>query len=142
MTSSLPANHGSRDLDRSFPSSLSPTSSPSPSLSFDADNKITDAPLLSRDLSSNNGHGTAKHKPRRRAAAAGKLSKAKRQQSFSRDIGHAASETYLLTRLTFTLLRYLGYLSLLNLYKGIMICVHFTIFLLLLDFTVDVPFLI
>ncbi|XP_021604789.1 probable isoprenylcysteine alpha-carbonyl methylesterase ICMEL2 isoform X2 [Manihot esculenta] len=108
MTSSLPANHGSRDLDRSFPSSLSPTSSPSPSLSFDADNKITDAPLLSRDLSSNNGHGTAKHKPRRRAAAAGKLSKPKRQQSFSRDIGHAASETYLLTRLTFTLLRYLG----------------------------------
>ncbi|XP_021888005.1 isoprenylcysteine alpha-carbonyl methylesterase ICME [Carica papaya] len=31
-----------------------------------------------------------------------------RQQSFSRDIGHAAAETFLLTRLTFKLLRYLG----------------------------------
>ncbi|KAM0022485.1 putative alpha/beta hydrolase-3 [Helianthus debilis subsp. tardiflorus] len=31
-----------------------------------------------------------------------------RSQSFSRDIGHAASETYLMSRLAFTLLRYLG----------------------------------
>nr|GEW93848.1 probable isoprenylcysteine alpha-carbonyl methylesterase ICMEL2 [Tanacetum cinerariifolium] len=31
-----------------------------------------------------------------------------RSQSFSRDIGHAASETYLITRLAFTLLNYLG----------------------------------
>ncbi|XP_071705694.1 probable isoprenylcysteine alpha-carbonyl methylesterase ICMEL2 isoform X1 [Rutidosis leptorrhynchoides] len=31
-----------------------------------------------------------------------------RSQSLSRDIGHAASETYLITRLTFILLRYLG----------------------------------
>ncbi|KAL8266256.1 hypothetical protein R6Q59_003600 [Mikania micrantha] len=31
-----------------------------------------------------------------------------RSQSFSREIGHAASETYLITRLAFTLLRYLG----------------------------------
>lgn len=31
-----------------------------------------------------------------------------RQSSFSRDFGHAAAETYLITRLTFTLLRYLG----------------------------------
>ncbi|XVE77442.1 hypothetical protein DITRI_Ditri13aG0063000 [Diplodiscus trichospermus] len=30
------------------------------------------------------------------------------QHSFSREIGHAAAETYLVTRLTFTLLRYLG----------------------------------
>ncbi|GFY84822.1 prenylcysteine methylesterase [Actinidia rufa] len=30
------------------------------------------------------------------------------QRSFSRDIGHAASETYLVTRLTIKLLRYLG----------------------------------
>ncbi|KAG6396174.1 hypothetical protein SASPL_142316 [Salvia splendens] len=32
-----------------------------------------------------------------------------RQQSFSREIGHAAAETYLLTRLSFKLLSYLGY---------------------------------
>ncbi|KAK4487696.1 hypothetical protein RD792_005644 [Penstemon davidsonii] len=31
-----------------------------------------------------------------------------RQQSFSREIGHAAAETYLLTHLSFKLLRYLG----------------------------------
>ncbi|KAI7744171.1 hypothetical protein M8C21_020789 [Ambrosia artemisiifolia] len=31
-----------------------------------------------------------------------------RSQSFSRDIGHAASETYLMSSLAFTLLRYLG----------------------------------
>lgn len=34
-----------------------------------------------------------------------------RQQSFGRDIGHAAAETYLITGLSFKLLRYLGYLS-------------------------------
>ena len=32
-----------------------------------------------------------------------------RQPSFGRDIGHAAKETYLVTRLSFKLLRYLGY---------------------------------
>lgn len=32
-----------------------------------------------------------------------------RQQSFGRDIGHAAAETYLITRLSFNLLGYLGY---------------------------------
>lgn len=32
-----------------------------------------------------------------------------RQQSFGREIGHAAAETYLLTRLSFRLLSYLGY---------------------------------
>lgn len=32
-----------------------------------------------------------------------------RQQSFGREIGHAAAETYLVTRLTFNLLGYLGY---------------------------------
>lgn len=34
-----------------------------------------------------------------------------RQQSFGREIGHAAAETYLLTRLSFKLLSYLGYHS-------------------------------
>lgn len=32
-----------------------------------------------------------------------------RRQSFGRDLGHAAAETYLVTRLSFKLLRYLGY---------------------------------
>ncbi|KAK3013056.1 hypothetical protein RJ639_009656, partial [Escallonia herrerae] len=32
----------------------------------------------------------------------------RRQQSFKRDFGHAAAETYLITRLTFKLLSYLG----------------------------------
>lgn len=32
----------------------------------------------------------------------------RRQSSFRDDVGHAASETYLVTRLTFTLLQYLG----------------------------------
>lgn len=32
-----------------------------------------------------------------------------RQQSFGREIGHAAAETYLITGLSFKLLRYLGY---------------------------------
>ncbi|KAF7029924.1 hypothetical protein CFC21_041561 [Triticum aestivum] len=32
----------------------------------------------------------------------------RRQSSFRHDVGHAASETYLVTRLTFTLLQYLG----------------------------------
>ncbi|KAF0903896.1 hypothetical protein E2562_029979 [Oryza meyeriana var. granulata] len=32
----------------------------------------------------------------------------RRQSSFRDDIGHAASETYLVTRLTLTLLQYLG----------------------------------
>ncbi|KAH9739492.1 isoprenylcysteine alpha-carbonyl methylesterase ICME [Citrus sinensis] len=45
---------------------------------------------------------------RRRRPAGSKPEKPRRQNSFSRDIGHAAAETYLITRLTFTLLRYLG----------------------------------
>ncbi|KAK6279705.1 hypothetical protein POUND7_019972 [Theobroma cacao] len=38
-----------------------------------------------------------------------KPARMERQPSFSREIGHAAAETYLVTRLSFTLLRYLGY---------------------------------
>ncbi|CAN6574520.1 unnamed protein product [Malus baccata var. baccata] len=55
---------------------------------------------------------TSSHKRRRRLAekfastAPRRLTR--RQQSFSRDIGHAAKETYLITSLSFTLLRYLG----------------------------------
>uniref|UniRef100_A0A6N2LHU8 protein-S-isoprenylcysteine alpha-carbonyl methylesterase n=1 Tax=Salix viminalis TaxID=40686 RepID=A0A6N2LHU8_SALVM len=70
-----------------------------------SDNDQTGAkPLLSRDSSIS--AGSFNQMPRRRVS--GKLAKPERHQSFSRDIGHAAAETYLLTRLTITLLRYLG----------------------------------
>ncbi|XP_011046783.1 PREDICTED: isoprenylcysteine alpha-carbonyl methylesterase ICME-like isoform X2 [Populus euphratica] len=69
------------------------------------DNDQTEArQLLSRGSSVSGG--SFNQMQRRRVS--GKLAKPERQQSFSRDIGHAASETYLLTRLTITLLRYLG----------------------------------
>jgi len=69
------------------------------------DNDQTDAkPLLSRGSSVRSG--SFNQMQRRRVS--GKLGKPERQQSFSRDIGRAAAETYLLTRLTITLLRYLG----------------------------------
>ncbi|XP_071692374.1 probable isoprenylcysteine alpha-carbonyl methylesterase ICMEL2 isoform X2 [Rutidosis leptorrhynchoides] len=45
---------------------------------------------------------------RRTASAPAKSSSLCRSNSLSRDIGHAATETYLITRLAFTLLRYLG----------------------------------
>ncbi|KAK4804299.1 hypothetical protein SAY86_004116 [Trapa natans] len=50
-----------------------------------------------------------KNQPRRRASG-GPEHKCNvgRQPSIGRDIGHAAAETYLITRLTFKLLRYLG----------------------------------
>ncbi|KAL2522891.1 Isoprenylcysteine alpha-carbonyl methylesterase ICME [Forsythia ovata] len=48
--------------------------------------------------------------PRRRAVNKTQSLQARprRQQSFGREIGHAAAETYLITSLTFKLLRYLG----------------------------------
>jgi prenylcysteine alpha-carboxyl methylesterase len=61
--------------------------------------------------------GAKSHQRRRRPV--GKLgtpsSPPGRTQSFSRDFGHAAAETYLVTRLSFTLLRYLGYYAFLKL---------------------------
>ncbi|KAG6743080.1 isoprenylcysteine alpha-carbonyl methylesterase ICME-like [Populus alba x Populus x berolinensis] len=64
-------------------------------------NGQTDAkPLLSRYSSSS---GSFKQMPRRRVPG-----KPDMQRSYSRDIGHAAAETYMITRLTITLLRYLG----------------------------------
>ncbi|KAG6741943.1 hypothetical protein POTOM_055223 [Populus tomentosa] len=57
-------------------------------------------PLLSRYSSSS---GSFKQMPRRRVPG-----KPDMQRSYSRDIGHAAAETYMITRLTITLLRYLG----------------------------------
>ncbi|XP_015583520.1 probable isoprenylcysteine alpha-carbonyl methylesterase ICMEL2 isoform X4 [Ricinus communis] len=91
--SSLPAAPISPDLHRSFPPSSSSPSSNGENIS---------------NSKMNNGGGNTKQQPRRRVSAAGRPAKPERQQSFSRDIGHAACETYLLTRLTFTLLRYLG----------------------------------
>lgn len=49
--------------------------------------------------------------PAARRKTAAKSSSLCRSNSLSRDIGHAATETYLITRLAFTLLRYLGYNS-------------------------------
>ncbi|CAA0832738.1 Isoprenylcysteine alpha-carbonyl methylesterase ICME [Striga hermonthica] len=44
----------------------------------------------------------------RRRRVGCKAARPRRQQSFGREIGHAAAETYLLTRLSFKLLSYLG----------------------------------
>ncbi|KAF5479291.1 hypothetical protein F2P56_000125 [Juglans regia] len=72
-------------------------------------NDVDTKPLLSSKLS-NYTDAANSHQRRRRASAnasSGRPSPG-RAQSFSRDLGHAAAETYLVTRLTFTLLRYLG----------------------------------
>ncbi|CAL5325981.1 unnamed protein product [Camellia sinensis] len=61
-------------------------------------------PLLSRASCFNNNH----HQTRRRAAAKLSSPPPSRQQSFTRNIGHAAAETYLITGLAFKLLGYLG----------------------------------
>ncbi|BFG26375.1 hypothetical protein CerSpe_126490 [Prunus speciosa] len=66
-------------------------------------------PLLSRFLSYPIANTNTNPQRRRRLSA--KLASAPRplrQQSFGRDIGHAAKETYLITSLSFTLLQYLG----------------------------------
>ncbi|EXB72248.1 Isoprenylcysteine alpha-carbonyl methylesterase ICME [Morus notabilis] len=63
-----------------------------------------DTPFLQRAVSDPAGS----FNQQRRRRFAGKSFRPRRQQSFSRDIEHAAKETYLITRLTFTLLRYLG----------------------------------
>ncbi|KAI5340612.1 hypothetical protein L3X38_019886 [Prunus dulcis] len=66
-------------------------------------------PLLSRFLSYPIANTNMNPQRRRRLSA--QLASAPRplrQQSFGRDIGHAAKETYLITSLSFTLLQYLG----------------------------------
>ncbi|PON93526.1 Alpha/beta hydrolase fold [Trema orientale] len=67
-----------------------------------------DEPFLCRVVS--DPVGNFNHQRRRRVGARPVAGSGppRRQQSFSRDIGHAAKETYLITRLSFTLLRYLG----------------------------------
>ncbi|KAF8011307.1 hypothetical protein BT93_J1807 [Corymbia citriodora subsp. variegata] len=58
-------------------------------------------------VSAGGGAGSARRRVAGKAAG-GRSRRFGRQQSFGRDIGHAAAETYLITRLSFTLLRYLG----------------------------------
>ena len=94
-------------MTSSPPATLSPnrTRSFGTETTMSYDNDQTDAkPLLSRGSSVSGG--SFNQMQRRRVS--GKLAKPERQQSLSRDIGHAAAETYLLTWLTITLLRYLG----------------------------------
>ncbi|KAB2613719.1 isoprenylcysteine alpha-carbonyl methylesterase ICME-like [Pyrus ussuriensis x Pyrus communis] len=76
-----------------------------------AENGDASKPFLCRFLSYPVANtNTSSHKRRRRLAEkfASAAPRPRRQQSFSRDIGHAAKETYLITSLSFTLLRYLG----------------------------------
>ncbi|XP_050228201.1 isoprenylcysteine alpha-carbonyl methylesterase ICME-like isoform X2 [Mercurialis annua] len=95
--SSLPATHASADLHSSSSSS-----------SDKCDQKSN------RELKTSDDHDIIntqqQQQPRRRVSSSSCKPPPglRRQQSFGRDIGHAASETYLITHLTFTLLRYLG----------------------------------
>lgn len=86
-----------RDEDQAIASSHS-------SSSFEDDSvSLALLPRISRSSSN------ISHQRRRRTPSETSLTTLpSRQQSFSRDVGHAAAETYLLTRLSFRLLRYLG----------------------------------
>jgi hypothetical protein len=72
---------------------------------------------MNGDVDTNNNikplisNGAKNHQRRRRASSQPSAAPTRpcQTQSFSRDIGHAAAETYLVTSLSFTLLRYLGY---------------------------------
>lgn len=76
-------------------------------------------PLLSRTASFTSSTvpggvtiGNYNQKRRRRSPSESSLDFAysqPRRQSFSKDVGHAAAETFLVTRLSLKLLRYLGY---------------------------------
>ncbi|KAK6913466.1 hypothetical protein RJ641_023067 [Dillenia turbinata] len=93
-------------------SSEIPTDFRRPSLPEETTKMETDPLLTSRvpSYDSASAVGTGNYQRRRRLAAKSTSLPASfsRSQSFSREIGHAAAETYLITRLTFTLLRYLG----------------------------------
>ncbi|XP_057961323.1 isoprenylcysteine alpha-carbonyl methylesterase ICME-like [Malania oleifera] len=86
------------------------------SSSLEDDMSMDIKPFLSRSSSySSDGSTTAavgnnNQQRRRRVASETSLPSASggRRQSFQRDVRHAASETFLLTRLSFKLLRYLG----------------------------------
>lgn len=94
-----------------------PSASP---FSSSAEDGGLDTPFLRR-VPSSVGLGSAQQKRRRRTASESSVSPpvssprsspplaaATRRTSFRHDVGHAAAETYLITRLTLRLLRYLG----------------------------------
>ncbi|KAG6708790.1 isoprenylcysteine alpha-carbonyl methylesterase ICME-like isoform X3 [Carya illinoinensis] len=72
-----------------------PTSRLPFSPSFEDDKASSQKPLLPRALNPTTTTSSSSYQQRRR-------------QSFGRDVGHAAAETFLLTRLTLELLRFLG----------------------------------
>lgn len=88
---------------------------------FDDDNKSVDVkPLLSRASSyssTSSANGNSYQHRRRRSASDNSLASlsdgsgggGSRRRSFSKGVGHAAAETFLITRLSLELLRYLGY---------------------------------
>ncbi|XP_042500083.1 probable isoprenylcysteine alpha-carbonyl methylesterase ICMEL2 [Macadamia integrifolia] len=84
---------------------------------FGADKAMEKKPLLSRASSytiTNDNHNNMNLQEQRRRRVNSDMCLSSlpplpsRQYSLSRDVGHAAAETYLLTRLSFKLLRYLG----------------------------------
>ncbi|CAL9181289.1 unnamed protein product, partial [Musa hybrid cultivar] len=87
----------------------SPSSSSSSSSSASSPAAEDARPFLRRSASAAGGGGRSR---RRRTVSEPSLrslsSHTSRGRSFSRDVGHAAAETFLLTRLAITLLRYLG----------------------------------
>lgn len=84
------------------------------SSSFEDDKAISIIPLLPRTLSysTTTTSSSCYQQRRRRIASENSLSSlstaSTRRQSFGRDVGHAAAETFLVTRLSLKLLRYLG----------------------------------
>ncbi|XP_010265336.1 PREDICTED: probable isoprenylcysteine alpha-carbonyl methylesterase ICMEL2 isoform X1 [Nelumbo nucifera] len=85
------------------------------SSSFEDEKNVEKRPFLFRNSSyTTNGTVNQLHQQQQRRRRVGSdtslpsLSTTRRQHSFRDDVTHAASETFLLTRLTFILLRYLG----------------------------------
>ncbi|XP_043717403.1 probable isoprenylcysteine alpha-carbonyl methylesterase ICMEL2 isoform X1 [Telopea speciosissima] len=86
------------------------------SMLFGGEKAMEKRPLLSRasstNTNSNRNNMKLQEQRRRRVNSDSSLSSLPsippRQYSLKRDVGHAAAETYLLTRLSFKLLRYLG----------------------------------
>ncbi|XP_062163555.1 isoprenylcysteine alpha-carbonyl methylesterase ICME-like [Alnus glutinosa] len=96
-----------------------PTASLLFSSSFEDDKAISIKPLLPRTLSysattttTTSTSSSCYQQRRRRIASENSLSSlstaSARRQAFGRDVGHAAAETFLVTRLSLKLLRYLG----------------------------------
>ena len=88
----------------------------------DDDKTVSLNPLLSRASSYTtiNPINNYYQQPRRRTASDWSLSSlsggGSRRQSISKSVGHAAADTFLVTRLSFKLLRYLGYTTFLSVF--------------------------